>query len=148
MRDVGVARGGLWQAIRDWLRPIDREDAIASTHDVHRVKSRLDVSGRPDRASVGPAYGRRTGSSAYGPGDAGAAAFEPAFDRPSGAGSDAPSAAPAEAAGLEPVSEAELLDFLAADLDPVAADPVFRERLREELWEMIVDDGIVSAKES
>lgn len=34
--------------------------------------------------------------------------------------------------------EAELLDFLAADLDPVEADPVFRERLREDLWNQFV----------
>jgi len=35
------------------------------------------------------------------------------------------------------VSEEELAEFLAADLDPVPADPVFRERLREELWDFV-----------
>ena len=36
----------------------------------------------------------------------------------------------------------ELLDFLAAGLDPVPVDPAFRERLREELWEMVLDEGV------
>ena len=31
----------------------------------------------------------------------------------------------------------ELLDFLAADVDPIPADPAFRERLREELWSLV-----------
>ncbi|HPG25783.1 MAG: hypothetical protein H6748_05300 [Spirochaetaceae bacterium] len=33
--------------------------------------------------------------------------------------------------------EAELLEFLASDLDPVSPDPDFRERLREELWALV-----------
>ncbi|MFK7894265.1 MAG: hypothetical protein AB8G23_00415 [Myxococcota bacterium] len=41
--------------------------------------------------------------------------------------------------GTEAVSEEELLEFLAADLDPVPADPVFREKLRDDLWEMVAD---------
>jgi hypothetical protein len=35
------------------------------------------------------------------------------------------------------VDEAELLDFLAADHEPVSADPVFREELRDQLWALI-----------
>jgi hypothetical protein len=31
----------------------------------------------------------------------------------------------------------ELVEFLEADQVPVEADPAFRERLREELWEML-----------
>lgn len=42
----------------------------------------------------------------------------------------------------EAALEAELLDFMTADLGPVQADPVFRERLREELWDMVVKDGL------
>jgi hypothetical protein len=34
-------------------------------------------------------------------------------------------------------STEELLEFLEADLRPVEADPVFRERLREELWALV-----------
>ena len=46
------------------------------------------------------------------------------------------------------VSEAELLEFLASDLDPVQADPVFRENLREELWSMVIDQGYARTRES
>ncbi len=40
-----------------------------------------------------------------------------------------------------PSAEAELLEFLAADLDPIPADPVFREQLREKLWEIVERDS-------
>jgi hypothetical protein len=46
------------------------------------------------------------------------------------------------------IDERELLDFIAADVDPVPADPAFRERLREELWEMVVADGLARPKHS
>ncbi len=35
------------------------------------------------------------------------------------------------------VDELELLEFLAADLDPVPADPAFKQELGELLWEMV-----------
>lgn len=35
------------------------------------------------------------------------------------------------------VDELELLEFLAADLDPVPADPVFKRELGDRLWEMV-----------
>ena len=44
--------------------------------------------------------------------------------------------------------ERELLDFLAADVDPVPADPVFRERLKDELWEMVRGEGLAQSKGS
>lgn len=34
-------------------------------------------------------------------------------------------------------STEELLEFLEADQRPVEADPAFRERLRQELWELV-----------
>ncbi|MFO0689309.1 MAG: hypothetical protein U0900_11435 [Myxococcota bacterium] len=37
------------------------------------------------------------------------------------------------------VDELELLEFLAADLDPVPADPVFKQELGDHLWEMVRD---------
>ncbi len=45
-------------------------------------------------------------------------------------------------AGLESaeaIDERELLEFLAADLDPVPADPVFRRQLSDLLWDMVRD---------
>lgn len=42
--------------------------------------------------------------------------------------------------GLRPeVDELELLEFLAADLDPVPADPAFKRELGDRLWEMVRD---------
>ena len=38
--------------------------------------------------------------------------------------------------------ELELLEFLAADLDPVPADPVFRRNLSDLLWEMVRDGRV------
>ncbi len=35
--------------------------------------------------------------------------------------------------------ELELLEFLAADLDPVPADPIFQKQLADLLWEMVRD---------
>ena len=39
----------------------------------------------------------------------------------------------------EEAGHGDLLEFLAADLDPVPADPVFREELREQLWALVQD---------
>lgn len=35
------------------------------------------------------------------------------------------------------IDELELLEFLAADLDPVPADPAFQKELADLLWEMV-----------
>ena len=43
-------------------------------------------------------------------------------------------------------SDAELMEFMAADVDPVPADPVFRDRLREQLWEMVVDERVAGRR--
>ncbi len=40
------------------------------------------------------------------------------------------------------VDELELLEFLAADLDPVPADPAFRQRLSDLLWDMVRDGRV------
>jgi hypothetical protein len=45
----------------------------------------------------------------------------------------------AEAVLVEEAGHGDLLEFLAADLDPVPADPVFREELREQLWALVQD---------
>lgn len=36
-----------------------------------------------------------------------------------------------------PVSTREVREFMAGDDPPVDADPAFKDRLREQLWEMI-----------
>ncbi len=40
------------------------------------------------------------------------------------------------------VDELELLEFLAADLDPVPADPAFRQQLSDLLWDMVRDGRV------
>lgn len=48
-----------------------------------------------------------------------------------------------EGVGFEDeVTDEELVDFLAADLDPVRADPVFKDKLSDELWEMVADGHV------
>jgi hypothetical protein len=39
------------------------------------------------------------------------------------------------------IQDEELEEFLACDLDPVEADPVFKERLREQLWAIVQNEG-------
>ena len=38
-------------------------------------------------------------------------------------------------------TEEELLEFLAADQEPVEADPKFKASLREQLWELVEEEG-------
>ena len=122
LQENEVARGRVWQGIRDWFRPVDRaprserpEDAGAPrppgsrVHDRHATLARIDAE---HGADVIPFPGRGGGEAVL-------------DDRTLGG-----------------IDDPELLDFLAADVDPVPADPAFRERLRDELWDMIVDEGI------
>jgi hypothetical protein len=57
------------------------------------------------------------------------------------AGPDAAEKAGRETLVIEEIaaefSTEELLEFLEADQRPVEADPSFRERLREELWQLV-----------
>jgi len=39
-------------------------------------------------------------------------------------------------------TEEELREFLAADFDPIEADPDFKEELREQLWSLIREGGL------
>jgi hypothetical protein len=78
------------------------------------------------------------------PADRSAAARDGAHRYDDPAGSD-PGGVAAEAVLSTDFAESELLDFLAGDVDPVRADPVFREQLRDELWRL-VQDGAARAK--
>ena len=40
------------------------------------------------------------------------------------------------------VSEEDLLEFLAGDIDPIEADPAFKRRLREQLWSLIRENEL------
>ena len=108
----------MWQEIRDWFQPTERaagrtemnEARGESDSEIAPPSSRREVSGpdsRPLRLST--------------------------LDRV-----DTEASAGGAVVGVAaPPDEAELLDFLASDLDPVPADPAFRERLRDELWEIL-----------
>jgi len=39
-------------------------------------------------------------------------------------------------------SDAELLEFIACDDDPIEADPRFKRRLRDQLWAIVQDDRL------
>lgn len=47
----------------------------------------------------------------------------------------------------EEVSEAELQEFLACDLDPTEADPRFRENLREQIWTLIEEGELLRRRD-
>ncbi len=49
----------------------------------------------------------------------------------------------ADALLVSEFGEEEILDFLAGDVDPVPADPAFREELREQCWSL-VQDGVTA----
>ena len=75
---------------------------------------------RPGRATFDGPEGRDDLAGVVGPGAGGAAVLEDGFN------------------------ESELLDFMAADVDPVPADPAFRDRLREQLWSMVVEERVAA----
>lgn len=120
-----MARGRVWQGIREWLRPVEHaHDSVPSrdastevqtgrtrVHDRAAPRARVDADGG---AEVIPFPGGQVGEAVLDPN--------------------------APGLGMGSEVDVELLEFLAADVDPVAADPAFRERLRVELWDMIVDE--------
>lgn len=122
-----MARGRVWQGIRDWFRPLDR---------AHRSSSPREETGdaRSDHARI---HGRQATLARIE--SEGGAQVIPFPRSPTG---EAVLADPA----FSPAADAELLDFLAADFDPVPADPAFRDRLRDELWEMVVCEGVGAPK--
>ena len=143
-----MARGEFWQGILDWFRPgrskegtVDQADSTPSP--AASVSSGTSLSSGPRLSQGAPTPNTS---------DAGAQIllFPERESRPvvaarraeffdsefaGVAGSDGTLAL--EDPLVAGVDEAELLDFLAADLDPVPADPVFREKLRDELWSMV-----------
>ncbi len=148
-----MAHRSVWQGIRRWLRSGDRrrtEEIPAGTATAQAGASGSTGSAPPAGASgstgsaptewpsnvlpfVRPERPERPGSEAR---PEGIAVVEHLSDASAwSVGADG------AAAMDDAADDAELLEFLAADLDPVPADPVFRERLREQLWEMVVTDA-------
>ena len=134
-----MARRSVWQGIRRWLRPEGRgrtEEAPAgataprsepSGPEPHEWPSNVLPFVRPERPQRRPDGSEQPGRIAVGECLSDISSWSLEADG---------------AAVIDDAAEdAELLEFLAADLDPVPADPVFRERLREQLWEMVVTDA-------
>lgn len=55
--------------------------------------------------------------------------------------------ASALAGKTDEMAEGELREFLAADFDPIAADPVFKEHLRERLWTLVQEGATARSKD-
>lgn len=132
-----MGRGRVWQGIRGWFRSGDRAS------DRGRVRPAspggLSVVGVapdaiPARGLALRAARERRGARDLAPPDL---PFEPTGEMEGVVAIDCASLS----------EERELLDFLAADIDPVAADPAFRERLREELWAMVLDGQLAGSEE-
>ena len=45
------------------------------------------------------------------------------------------------------MAEAEMREFLATDFDPIAADPDFKEHLRERLWTLVKEGATARSKD-
>jgi hypothetical protein len=153
-----LARGRVWQGIRDWFRPVDGGARKISQR--AGSGSRSERAGRSGSQNWGASGGTR--SAGFSRRDS-ARAFLSAEGQNFGRGfRDGGSLSeatldfdqnPDHDLGNDlghdlAIDERELLDFIAADVDPVPADPAFRERLREELWEMVVADGLARPKHS
>lgn len=144
-----VGRGRFFQGLVDWLKPspdLQRKAERASA-EVDGVRNDPNRSS-PSAASKGASqdWERIDLVKAEGALDA------VGLNGDSEAGSDGqpegvlvldPLDATGQGSGdLMHVSEAELQDFLAADHEPVEADPAFKSRLRAQLWDMIQEDEL------
>jgi hypothetical protein len=114
----GVTGRQVWQGFMDWLRPVDRE-ASASQHALNPagVSTDLVASWTSTDSSTGGTLSGEPAREIF--------ADETAYE----------------------IDEDELLDFLAADHDPIPADPVFREQLRDELWALVREGAITRPKD-
>jgi len=122
----GVTRRQGWQGFLDWFRPVDHE-AVATAGAEYGVKSTrasIDLTRPLARAGAFEAE-------AFGEGGIPADLAERIFG---------------EEATAE-IDEHELHEFLAADHDPIPADPVFREELRDQLWALVRDGAITRPKD-
>lgn len=114
----GVTGRQVWQDFLDWLRRVGREVA-ASPQPLNRAVISSD--------RVEPLISR--GAAGASSGDLAAIATVLADE------------------AEQEIDEVELLEFLAADHDPVQADPEFRERLRDRLWALVQAGAIARPRD-
>ena len=132
-----MVRDKIWQEIRNWLKPVPDDLPVGTLGSATLGRSAPESSADEWPSNVVPFVRGVKGVR-------GAARTRSLIDTAlapiPGANSSSGFAALDEPWG-DAEGDPELLEFLASDLDPVPVDPEFRERLREELWEMVLDDG-------
>ena len=132
-----MARDKIWQEIRNWLEPVPDDLPVGAPASATPGRSAPESSADEWPSNVVPLVQGVSGVR-------GAARTRSLIDAAlapiPGANSSSGVAAPDEPWG-DAEGDPELLEFLASDLDPVPVNPEFRERLREELWEMVLDEG-------
>ena len=132
-----MVRDKIWQEIRNWLKPVP-DDLPGGTPGSATLGRSAPESSEDEWPSNVVPFVRGV------KGVRGAARTRSLIDTAlapiPGANSSSGVAALDEPWG-DAEGDPELLEFLASDLDPVPVNPEFRERLREELWEVVIDEG-------
>jgi hypothetical protein len=114
----GVTRRQFWQGFLDWLRPVEQRVSAYRHASNSAEVSEVDLGAPVSTALAGGALAG--GGALTGPAWSGERAHQSFADEPA-----------------HEIDEAELLEFLAADHDPVFADPAFKEELRDQLWTLV-----------
>jgi hypothetical protein len=132
-----VVRDKIWQEIRSWLKPVLDDLTVGAPGSAKLGRSAAESTADEWPSNVVPLVqgvgGVRGAARMRSLSDAARAPIPGAHSSSGVAALDEPWG---DAEG-----DPELLEFLASDLDPVPVNPEFRERLREELWEMVLDEG-------
>ena len=128
-----MVRDKIWQEIRNWLKPVPYDLPAPATPERSAPESTTDEWPSNVVPIVQGVRGVRGAARTRSLIDA---ARVPIPEANSSSGVAALDEHWGDAQG-----DPELLEFLASDLDPVPVNPEFRERLREELWEMVLDEG-------
>lgn len=132
-----MVRDKIWQEIRSWLKPVLDDLTVGAPGSAKLARSAAESTADEWPSNVVPLVqgvgGVRGAARMRSLSDAARAPIPGAHSSSGVAALDEPWG---DAEG-----DPELLEFLASDLDPVPVNPEFRERLREELWEMVLDEG-------
>ena len=132
-----MVRDKIWQEIRSWLKPVLDDLTVGAPGSAKLGRSAAESTADEWPSNVVPLVqgvgGVRGAARMRSLSDAARAPIPGAHSSSGVAALDEPWG---DAEG-----DPELLEFLASDLDPVPVNPEFRERLREELWEMVLDEG-------
>lgn len=118
-----MTRKKIWLDFLGWFRPAGREVPVAR-HVMETAATSTDLA---SPFVLGTAEAISDGAGGASPRDLAVATF-------------------ADETTLPEFDEVELREFMAADDDPVTADPAFREQLRDRLWTLVLKGGITRPK--